>query len=133
MTRRGWSDLGFREVAEGTSSMCMGKGLIVPGPPQQERPPGLGSLRAARGQILAAASERGLGDVRVFGSVARGDAVETSDVDFLVVPGPDTTLFDLSGFAFDVEEIAGCHVDVATPRGLKARIWDRVLAEAVAL
>jgi predicted nucleotidyltransferase len=111
MTRRGWSDLGFREVAEDTSSMC-GEGLIVPGPPQVERPPDLGSLRAIRGQILAAASQRGLRDVRVFGSVARGEAVETSDVDLLVAPGPDTTLFDLSGFALDVEEIVGRHVDV---------------------
>ncbi|HTS55196.1 MAG TPA: nucleotidyltransferase domain-containing protein, partial [Burkholderiales bacterium] len=68
-----------------------------------------------------------------FGSVARGDAVETSDVDLLVAPGPDTTLFDLGGFALDVEEIVGRHVDVAMPRGLKARIRDRVLAEAVAL
>jgi hypothetical protein len=42
-------------------------------------------------------------------------------------------LFDLSGFALDVEEIVGRHVDVATPRGLKARIRDRVLAQAVAL
>jgi predicted nucleotidyltransferase len=137
MTRRGWSDLGFREVAEDTSSTCTGKGLIVPahrpGPPRQERPPDLGSLRAIRGQILAAASRRGLGDVRVFGSVARGEAIETSDVDLLVAPGPDTTLFDLSGFALEVEEIVGRHVDVATPRGLKARIRDRVLAEAVAL
>jgi predicted nucleotidyltransferase len=99
----------------------------------EQRSPDLGSLRAARRQILAAASERGLRDVRVFGSVARGDAVETSDVDLLVAPGPDTTLFDLSGFALDVEEIVGRHVDVATPRGLKARIRDRVLAEAVAL
>ncbi len=75
----------------------------MPGPLQQERSPDLGSLRAARGQILAAASERGLRDVRVFGSVVRGDAVETSDVDLLVAPGPDTTLFDLSGFALDVD------------------------------
>jgi uncharacterized protein len=111
--------------------MC-GEGLIVPGPPQQERPPDLGSLRAIRGQILAAASQRGLRDVRVFGSVARGEAVETSDVDLLVAPGPDTTLFDLSGFALDVgDRRASC--GCATPRGLKARIRDRVLAEAVAL
>jgi predicted nucleotidyltransferase len=74
-----------------------------------------------------------LREVRVFGSVARGDAVQTSDVDLLVAPGPDTTLFDLSGFALEVEEIVGHHVDVATPRGLKARIRDCVLAEAVAL
>jgi hypothetical protein len=74
-----------------------------------------------------------LGEVRVFGSVARGDAVDASDVDLLVVPGPDTMLFDLSGFALEVEEIVGRRVDVATPRGLNARIRDRVLAEAVAL
>jgi predicted nucleotidyltransferase len=101
--------------------------------PQQERPPDLESLRAARGQILAAASRRELREVRVFGSVARGEAVETSDVDLLVAPGPDTTLFDLSGFALEVEEIVGRQVDVATPRGLKPRIRDRVLVEAVAL
>jgi uncharacterized protein len=109
------------------------RNLVVPGLPQQERPPDLGSLRTVRGQILDAASRHGLREVRVFGSVARGDAVDTSDVDLLVAPGPDTTLFDLSGFALDVEEIVGRHVDVSTPRGLKARIRDRVLAEAVAL
>ncbi len=95
--------------------------------------PTLAALRAMRGKILDAASRRGLDDIRVFGSVARDEAGATSDVDLLVAPGPGTTLFDLSGFALDVEEIVGRHVDVATPRGLKARIRDRVLAEAVAL
>ena len=93
----------------------------------------LAALRGMRGKILDAASRRGLGDVRVFGSVARDEADGASDVDLLVAPGPRTTLFDLSGFALDVEEIVGRHVDVATPRGLKARIKDRILAEAVAL
>ena len=93
----------------------------------------LAGLRGMRGKILDAASRRGVGDVRVFGSVARDEAGEASDVDLLVAPGPQTTLFDLSGFALDVEDIVGRHVDVATPRGLKARIRDRVLAEAVAL
>jgi uncharacterized protein len=93
----------------------------------------LAVLRGMRGKILAAASQRGLADVRVFGSVARDEADDASDLDLLVAPGPRTTLFDLSGFALDVEEIVGRHVDVATPRGLKARIKDRVLAEAVAL
>jgi uncharacterized protein len=93
----------------------------------------ISALQAMRGKILDAATRRGLGDVRVFGSVARDDAGEASDVDLLVAPGPRTTLFDLSGFALDVEEIVGRHVDVATPNGLKTRIRDRVLAEAVAL
>ncbi len=69
--------------------------------------PTLAALRAMRGKILDAASRRGLDDVRVFGSVARGEGVEASDVDLLVAPGPRTTLFDLSGFALDVEEIVG--------------------------
>jgi uncharacterized protein len=113
--------------------MGAGKGFVLSAQQEQERPPDLESLHAVRGQILAAASRRGLREVRVFGSVARGEAVETSDVDLLVAPGPDTTLFDLSGFALEIEEIVGRHVDVATPRGLKARIRDRVIAEAVAL
>jgi uncharacterized protein len=113
--------------------MGAGKGFILSAQAEQERAPDLDSLHSVRRQILAAASRRGLREVRVFGSVARGDAVQTSDVDLLVAPGPDTTLFDLSGFALEVEEIVGRHVDVATPRGLKARIRDRVLAEAVAL
>jgi uncharacterized protein len=93
----------------------------------------LGSLRGVRSMILAAARRRGVHDVRVFGSVARDEADAGSDLDLLVAPGPGTTLFDLSGFALDVEEIVGRHVDVATPGGLKARIRDRVLAEAVDL
>jgi len=48
-----------------------------------------------------------LGQVRVSGSVARGDAADTSDADLLMVPGPDTTLLHLSGFALEVEEIVG--------------------------
>ena len=82
----------------------------------------LSALRGMRGKILDAASRRGLGDVRVFGSVARDEAGDASDVDLLVAPGPQTTLLDLSGFALEVEDIVGRHVDVATPRGLKARI-----------
>jgi predicted nucleotidyltransferase len=92
----------------------------------------LAALPGLRGQILDAASRRGLGDVRVFGSDARDEAGEASDVDLLVTPGLQTTLFDLSGFALEVEHIVGRHVDVATPCGLKAWIRDRVL-EAVAL
>jgi uncharacterized protein len=107
--------------------------MSVPIPDDLAGRPTLAALRAIRSQILDAASRRGLDDVRVFGSVARDEALETSDVDLLVAPGPRTTLFDLSGFALDVEEIVGRHVDVATPHGLKARIRDRVLAEAIAL
>ena len=60
---------------------------------------------------LTPASRRGLGQVRVSGSVARGDAADASDADLLMVPGPDTTLFHLSGFVLEVEEIVGRHVD----------------------
>lgn len=104
--------------------------------PVQGEPPErltLAALRGMRAKILDAASQRGLREVRVFGSVARGEADQASDVDLLVAPGPRTTLLDLSGFALDVEEIVGRHVDVATPSSLKASIKERVLAEAVTL
>ena len=87
-----------------------------------------------RGPAISRAAERyGLTDVRVFGSFARGEANERSDVDLLVAAGSDTTLLDLSGFALAVEQIVGRHVDVATVPGLKPRIRGRVLAEAVPL
>ena len=69
----------------------------------------------------------------MFGSVARGEADETSDIDFLVELEPGRTLFDLGGLLMDLRDLLGRDVDVVTERGLKARIRTRVLHEAVAL
>ncbi len=90
-------------------------------------------LRRHRADILRLAAKHGAKNVRVFGSVARGDADEQSDLDFLVEMEPGRSLFDLGGLQYDLEALLGCHVDVATERGLKPRIRERVLREAVPL
>ncbi|MDW8154633.1 MAG: nucleotidyltransferase family protein [Armatimonadota bacterium] len=71
--------------------------------------------------------------MRVFGSVARGDADEQSDLDFVVILEPGRTLFDLGGLQYELEQRLGCPVDVVTEEGLRARIRERVLKEAVPL
>lgn len=89
-------------------------------------------LRAVRVPILRAAEGRRLSDVRVFGSVARGEAAAGSDVDLLVHPGPEASVFDLAGFMAEVEELLGVGVDVVSDRG-SGPVMDRIRAEAVAL
>src|SRR6266542_3879002 len=93
--------------------------------------PSLQDLRRRRVEILAAAARHGIRNVRVFGSVARGDADDRSDVDFLVELERGRSLLDLAGLLVDLEDLLGRRVDVASVPGLKARIRDRVLAEAV--
>lgn len=79
------------------------------------------------------AAKYGVGDVRMFGSMARGDAVEASDVDLLVRPLPGTTLLDLGGLLMDVEQLLGRRVEVVSERALHPAIRDRVLREAQSL
>ena len=93
-------------------------------------PPTLEGLRARRDEILELASRRGARNVAVFGSVARGDSDERSDVDFLVDMLPGHGLFDMGGLLLELQELLGCAVDVVTRRGLRERTRDRVLAEA---
>ncbi len=86
-----------------------------------------------RDQIVAAASKRGAHNVRVFGSVARGDQHHDSDIDFLVDFEPGRSLLDLTGLSLDLETVLGCKVDVVSSRGLKPRLSDEVLRDAVFL
>ena len=86
-----------------------------------------------RAEILRIANSHGATQVRVFGSVARGEDDARSDVDFLVELAPGRSLFDLGGIQFELESLLGRHVDVVTERGLKRRIRDRVLRESVVL
>jgi len=67
---------------------------------------------------------------RVFGSVLHGTDIEGSDLDLLVDPLPETTLFDLGGLQVMLEERLGVAVDVKTPGDLPARFRDAVLREA---
>lgn len=101
-----------------------------PTPPAAPRP-SLRDLTQRRDQILALAARHGAENVRVFGSVARGEAVAGSDVDFLVDLEHGRSLFDLAGLLVDLEDLIGRPVDVVTVSGLKARIRANVLAEAV--
>ena len=93
----------------------------------------LDRVRRKREEILRVAAVHGAKHVRVFGSVARGEADANSDVDFLVELESDRSLFDLGGLLVDLEELLRCHVDVVTVNGLRERIRPRVLREAVPL
>ena len=90
-------------------------------------------LRRERGRLLAAAERRGARDVRVFGSVARGDARPDSDIDLLIELDAGRTLLDLAGFVNDARAILGLEVDVATSAILREEFREDVLAEAVPL
>jgi predicted nucleotidyltransferase len=90
-------------------------------------------LQEKRGTILQIAAKHGAHNIRVFGSVARGEADEQSDIDFLVDLEPGRNLLDLGGLLMDLQALLGRHVDVVTERGLKPRLRDRVLNEAIRL
>jgi uncharacterized protein len=86
-----------------------------------------------RTEILILASKHGARRVRIFGSVARGEADEKSDVDFLVDMEPGRSLMDMGGLLMDLKDLLGCNVDIVTEKGLKERIRTRILNEAVPL
>lgn len=90
-------------------------------------------LREKREDILRTATKYGAYNVRVFGSVARGEADDESDIDLLVDMEPGRTLFDIGELLMDLEDLLGRSVDVVTEDGLRERIRDRVLKEAIAI
>jgi predicted nucleotidyltransferase len=90
-------------------------------------------LSENRPAILRAAKAHGAGNVRVFGSVARGEASADSDVDLLVDLEPGRSLLDHAALVIELETLLGRKVDVAIARGLRSRIRDRVLKEAIPL
>ena len=90
-------------------------------------------LKQRREEILRIATKHGAHNVRVFGSVARGEAGPDSDVDFLVEMEKGRSLFDLGGLLMDLQELLGRPIDVVTEKGLRDRIRPRVLRDAVSL
>ena len=86
-----------------------------------------------RTDILRLASRHGAHNVRLFGSAARGEADALSDIDILVDLEPGRSLLDLGGLLMDLQELLGCPVDVVTEKGLRPRMRERVLREAVSL
>ena len=87
-------------------------------------------IEAHRSEIRALAEHRGIRDVRVFGSMARGDADETSDVDLLVTLPSGRTGLALGGLLMDVQKLLQRRVDVVTERGLHPALRERILREA---
>lgn len=90
-------------------------------------------LQIQRNDILTIAAHHGARNVRVFGSVARGEARPDSDVDILVDMEPGRSLFDLGGLLYDLQTLLGVDVDVVTEKGLRPRIRAQVMQEAVPL
>jgi predicted nucleotidyltransferase len=76
-------------------------------------------------------ADYGVKSLSLFGSTARGEARQTSDVDLLVEFDRPVGLFGLCALQFRLEELLGCEVDLGTPDSLKPRIRSRVLAEAI--
>ncbi|HVY77068.1 MAG TPA: nucleotidyltransferase domain-containing protein [Solirubrobacterales bacterium] len=120
-----------------------GRRLEIKTPPARRPTPGssmrgqLGpqadKLRRQRRRLLDAAEKHGVGHLRAFGSLARGEATADSDVDLLVDLKPGRTLLDLAAFRREAGEILDLPVDVATADMLKDRIRDEVLSEALPL
>jgi predicted nucleotidyltransferase/DNA-binding XRE family transcriptional regulator len=90
-------------------------------------------IRRQRRAILDTARKRGVTNIQVFGSVARGESDAGSDLDLLVDLKPGRTLIDLAGFRRDVSDLLNLPVDVATADMLKDRLRDEVLEEALPL
>jgi len=88
-------------------------------------------VRLKRQEILSIAARHGARNVRVFGSVARGEARPDSDVDFLVDAGPATSSWFPGGLIVDLEALLGKRVEVVTERGLHPLLRDSILKEAV--
>ena len=86
-----------------------------------------------RADVLRAAARHGARNVRLIGSVARGDARPDSDLDLLVDLESGRSLLDHAALMIELQELLGCKVDVANEKGLRPRVRDRVLAEAVPL
>ncbi len=87
-------------------------------------------LTEKREEILRLAALHGAANVRVFGSVARGEDRDDSDIDLLVHMEDDRSLLDMIGFAQDVGDVVGRKVDVVDDESLHHLIRDHVLAEA---
>lgn len=90
-------------------------------------------LQEKREEILRLCARYGAQNIRIFGSVARGEAYEQSDLDFLVEMEPGRSLFDLGGLQYDLEQLLGCSVDLVTDQGLREQMRSRVQREAIPL
>lgn len=97
----------------------------------RDQAPTMKMIRARRDEIWATAKRHGASNIRIYGSVARGEATPMSDIDVLVEMEDGRSLLDLAALHLELEEIVGYPVEIGTD--VKPRLRDRVRAEAVAL
>jgi len=90
-------------------------------------------IQIHRAELLALARRRGVTGVSVFGSMSRGDASDTSDIDLLVTLAPGTSALALGGLLMDAQDLLGRRVDVVTEASLHPALRERVMAGAVSL
>ncbi len=90
-------------------------------------------VSSKRNEIVMIGRRHGATNIRVFGSIVRGEAENHSDMDFLVDMEHGRSLLDLGGLLMDLQKLFGRPVDVVTEKGLKPRIRERVLREARAI
>lgn len=87
-------------------------------------------LQQHRNEILSLASSHGAVSIRVFGSVARGDDTENSDIDFLVNMDKGRSLFDMAKLQFDLENLLHKQIDLVSEKGIYHRLKNVILSEA---
>jgi len=92
--------------------------------------PTLEQIKKKRSKINEISALYGVRNLRVFGSVAKGTATSSSDIDLLVSLEKDRSLLDLGGFMMDLQSLLGCKVDVVTEKGLHWYLKEKILKEA---
>lgn len=88
------------------------------------------AVQQKKREILAIIKQHGLSNVRIFGSIARGDETPLSDIDFLVDLKKDCTIFDLGGAHVKLQALLGRKVDIVSERSLHWYLRDKILQEA---
>ena len=88
-------------------------------------------MEQKRAEVLKIADKYGVTNLRIFGSVARGEDDDKSDLDLMAVFPKGFTLLDHAALMLELEELLGSKVDIVSENGLRSRIRDRVLNEAV--
>lgn len=91
------------------------------------------SLSNKRDEILRITAAHGARNLRVFGSVSRGDANDKSDIDLLINLEPGRTLLDIVAIKQDLEDLLGCKVDVVTEDAVSPYIREQILKNAISL
>jgi len=94
---------------------------------------GMALLQSKRQELMAIAKQHGVTNIRVFGSVARGEDTADSDIDLLVALEEKRDLFDFIGFKLDVTELLGKPVDVLSENGIHHLLRNQIMSEVLPL